>query len=89
MLCRGTLADSIEFFNKLGARFECKDPEFLDPGDSFTFTGLDIERDVRGTEDWYYVSQISEVQEMLEDSGLIDVKEMQSPMPNKNKMLTL
>ena len=33
---------------KLGARFECKDPEFLDPGDSFTFTGLDIERDVRG-----------------------------------------
>jgi hypothetical protein len=87
ILCRGTVADSVEFYNKLGAQFDCKDPEWLDGGGSLCYTGLDIERTVRGSEDWYYLSQVSELQEMLDDAELLEVEERESPMPDGRKML--
>jgi hypothetical protein len=87
ILCRGTMADSVDFYNRLGARFDCKDPEFLIDSGILCYTGLDIERTVKGEEDWYYVSQVSELQELLDDAELLGVEERESPMPDRRKML--
>ena len=74
LLVRGTVFDSVEFYNRLGARFECTDPEFLEPGGCMTFTGIDISRGAEGEDDWYYLSQSSETQELLDDLGMLDVE---------------
>jgi hypothetical protein len=78
--------DSVEFYNRLGARFECTDPEFLEPGGCMTFTGIDISKGAEGEDDWYYLSQSSETQELLDDLVMLDVQQRESPMPDRRKM---
>ena len=92
LLCRGSLADSVDFFNRLGMRFDCKDPEFLELGGTMTFTGLDISRECVGGRDWYYLSQLNDMQEFLHSSGLVDEKQRDAsrdaPMSNRQTALS-
>ena len=37
-LCRGSREVSEEFYRALSARFDCKEPEFLELGDKLVFT---------------------------------------------------
>ena len=85
ILVRGNLDVTIEFYNQLGARIDCKDPESLEPGGGVCFTGIDITREVVGGEDWYYLSHISEIQEMIGSAELTAVKLRESPMPDRNE----
>jgi hypothetical protein len=88
ILCRGTMADSVDFYNRLGSRFDCKDPEFLESGSSICFTGIEISRRQLGGEDWYYLSQLSDLQEFMHDSGLIGCPEKPCPMPERLVMVS-
>ena len=88
ILCRGTVADSVDFYNRLGSRFDCKDPEFLESGSSICFTGIEISRRQLGGEDWYYLSQLSDLQEFMHDSGLIGCPEKPCPMPERLVMVS-
>ena len=54
------MAATVDFCNQLGAKFDIKDPEFLEPGDTLCFTGLEVSREVVAGQDWYYLSQITE-----------------------------
>jgi hypothetical protein len=86
LLVRGTMADSVEFYNRLGARFDCTDPEFLESGECMTFAGIDISRETESSEDWYYLSHANETQELLDKLGLLEVKDRESPMSDRKKM---
>ena len=71
-------------------RFDCKDPEFLESGSSMCFTGIEISRRQLGGEDWYYLymSQLSDLQEFMHDSGLIGCPEKPCPMPERLVMVS-
>ena len=87
IICRGNMAATVDFYNQLGAKFDIKDLEFLEPGDTLCFTGLEVSREVVAGQDWYYLSQISELQELLVDADLLEVPLRDSPMPERRKML--
>ena len=80
LLVRGNVSDSVEFYNSLGAKFDCTDPEFLEPGGCMTFTGIDISRQAEDDEDWYYLSQASEIQELLDDLNTLEVQSRESSL---------
>ena len=88
LICRGTREISTEFYRKMKIKFECKDPEFLEPGNFLTFTGLDIglERDEKGL--IYSISQERELLAFLKNKGLDKEPKRASPMPRRETILT-
>ena len=74
MLCRGSKSVSDEFYKKLRARFDCKDPEFLDVETSITFTGVDLTMEKKDGETYYIMSQEKEMREFIRSKGLENEK---------------
>ena len=70
ILCRGNRVDSDRFYSELMRRFDCKDPKFLVPGDSLTFTGVDISMYEEGDECYYRMDQERDMMQFLERKGL-------------------
>ena len=86
-LCRGSREVSEQFYTALSKRFDCKDPTFLEPNGSLTFTGLDIEMKAVEGRMSYVVNQGRDMLEFLRDKGLDGVKLADSPMPDKRSIM--
>jgi hypothetical protein len=87
ILCRGTRAVSLEFYRLMAIKFQCKDPEFLEPGGYLTFTGMDIGLELDGTDQIYSISQERELLEFLKNKGLDSEPKRSSPMPKRETIL--
>jgi hypothetical protein len=83
ILSRGSEQVTIEFYNKLMARFDCKDPTYLTDGETITFTGLDLSMNIVEGYPRYQLSQERELREFLVDKGLEGERRRSSPMPDK------
>ena len=82
-LCRGSRQVSEDFYSALARRFDCKDPTYLELGETLTFTGMDISMIEREGKVLYRIDQARDIIEFLEQKGMSEEKVQTSPMPNR------
>ena len=82
-LCRGSKQASVAFYEALARRFDCKDPNWLNVGDTLTFTGLDISLVECQGKLCYRIDQAKDTCDFLESKGLGSVPVRDCPMPDK------
>ena len=62
-LCRGSRAVSEQFYESLRARFDCKEPNYLETGGELMFCGLNVcMREEAGCE-YYTIDQSRDIQD--------------------------
>jgi hypothetical protein len=79
ILCRGTREASLEFYRQMSIKFQCKQPEFLEPGGYLTFTGMNIGLEMSESDQVYSISQESKLLEFLKIKGLDSEPKRASP----------
>ena len=86
-LCRGSRTVSEQFYAALADKFDCKDPTYLELGESLTFTGTEISMHSEGQTRYYSMRQYSDMMEFLVSKGLESEKVRQNPMADRKVLV--
>ena len=84
IICRGSRKDTEAFYNALEARFQCKDPSYLEEGFPIKYVGLDIEQYTREGCTYISINQQTDVENYLHEIGFTEVGTVRNPMPSRH-----
>ena len=85
-LCRGSRAVSEQFYESLHARFDCKEPSYLESGGELMFCGLNVSMRKEAGYECYTIDQSRDIQEFLIESGLDGERHRVCPTSDKSTL---
>ena len=87
IISRGGREETIRFYTDLNETYPLRSWDILDSENPIKYLGVDITEEIREGVKYRYMDQERDVRMFLEDHGIEIVKEVQCPMPDRERIL--